>query len=81
MCLSVPAKILSVHGKYAEVSVGGTNFRASVQMIEEPLVGDYVLLHAGFAIQKISASEAAETLKLLDEMNNSCNSGLSDEVY
>jgi hydrogenase expression/formation protein HypC len=75
MCLSVPAKILSIQGEYAEVSVGGTNFRACIQMIEEPMTGDYVLLHAGFAIQKISASEAAETLKLMDEMNDGYQSG------
>lgn len=75
MCLSVPAKIISIQGVYAEVSVGGTNFRACIQMIDEPMIGDYVLLHAGFAIQRISASEAAETLKLMAEMNEGNRSG------
>jgi hydrogenase expression/formation protein HypC len=57
----------------AEVSAGGTIFKAGLQMIENAKVGDYILLHAGFAIQKISESEAAETLKLLKEMKDSLN--------
>lgn len=69
MCLSIPVKIVSIEGSMAEVSAGGTIFRAGLQMIEDAGVGDYVLLHAGFAIQKISAEEAEETLKLLREMD------------
>jgi hydrogenase expression/formation protein HypC len=42
-------------------------------MIENANVGDYILLHAGFAIQKISVKEAEETLRLLEEMNDSLN--------
>jgi hydrogenase expression/formation protein HypC len=57
----------------AEVSAGGTIFKAGLQMIENAQVGDYILLHAGFAIQKISESDAAETLKLLKEMKDSLN--------
>lgn len=70
MCLSLPAKILSVDGEIAEVSAGGAIFRANVSMIEDPQTGDYILLHAGFAISRISDDEAAMTLRLLDEMNN-----------
>jgi hydrogenase expression/formation protein HypC len=55
----------------AEVSAGGTIFKAGLHMLENAKVGDYILLHAGFAIQKISESEAAETLKLLKEMKDS----------
>jgi hydrogenase expression/formation protein HypC len=73
MCLSIPARIVSVNGSMAEVSAGGTIFKAGLQMIENAQVGDYILLHAGFAIQKISESEAAETLKLLKEMKDSLN--------
>ncbi len=47
--------------------------KQDLHMIENAEVGDYILLHAGFAIQKISEKEAAETLKLFDEMNNSLN--------
>ena len=73
MCLSIPAKIVSINGNMAEVSVGGTIFKAGLQMIENAKVGDYILLHAGFAIQKISEEEAVETLRLFEEMNDSMN--------
>jgi len=51
----------------ARVSVGGTEYEASIQMLEDVNIGDYILLHTGFAIQKISAEDAAETLKLFEE--------------
>jgi len=54
----------------AEVSAGGTIFKAGLQMVENVKVGDYILLHAGFAIQKISEEDAAETLKILKEMED-----------
>jgi hydrogenase expression/formation protein HypC len=71
MCLSIPAKIVSIDGDMAEVSAGGALFKACLQMVENVKAGDYILLHAGFAIQKISESEAEETLRLFEEMNNS----------
>ena len=55
MCLSIPARIVSIEGNMAKVSAGGALFDAGLQMIENPVVGDYILLHAGFAIQKIRA--------------------------
>ena len=73
MCLSIPARILSIDGNMAEVSAGGTIFKAGLHMIENPNIGDYILLHAGFAIQKISEEEAAETLKILREIDNALN--------
>jgi len=73
MCLSIPAKIVSIDGTMAEVSAGGAVFKAGLHMIENAEVGDYILLHAGFAIQKISEKEAAETIKLFEEINNSLN--------
>jgi hydrogenase expression/formation protein HypC len=57
----------------AEVSAGGAIFKAGLHMIENAEIGDYILLHAGFAIQKISEKEAEETLRLFEEMNNSLN--------
>jgi hydrogenase expression/formation protein HypC len=73
MCLSIPAKIVSIDGDMAEVSVGGSLFKAGLHMISDVKVGDYILLHAGFAIQKISEQEAAETLKILREMDDALN--------
>jgi hydrogenase expression/formation protein HypC len=73
MCLSIPARIVSINGKMAEVSAGGSIFKAGLHMIENAKPGDYILLHAGFAIQKISEKEAAETLRIIEEMNNAMN--------
>jgi hydrogenase expression/formation protein HypC len=73
MCLSIPARIVSIDGSMAEVTAGGAIFKAGLHIIENAKPGDYILLHAGFAIQIISEKEAAETLKILEEMNNSLN--------
>lgn len=71
MCLSIPAKVLSIDGDTAEVSAGGSLFKASLLMVEDVKPGDYILLHAGFAIQMVSEYEAEATLRLFEEMNNS----------
>jgi hydrogenase expression/formation protein HypC len=68
MCLSVPAKVVRIEGNIADVSAGGTIFKAGLQMVKDVKVGDYVLLHAGFALQKISIEEAEITLALLNEL-------------
>lgn len=73
MCLSIPAKVVDIKGNMADVSIGGTIFKAGLQMVENVEVGDYVLLHTGFAIQKISEEEALETLKILNEMKDAMN--------
>ncbi len=68
MCLSVPAKIIEINGEMARVAVGETIINASLQMLDDVEIGDYVLLHTGFALQKISAADAAETLALFEEL-------------
>jgi hydrogenase expression/formation protein HypC len=70
MCLSIPARVVSVSGDLADVSVGGAIFTAGLQMVENVGVGDYVLLHAGFAIEKLNEDDALETLRLLKEMDD-----------
>ncbi|MBC34998.1 MAG: HypC/HybG/HupF family hydrogenase formation chaperone [Bacteroidetes bacterium] len=70
MCLSIPAKVESINEEMATVSVGGTEYEASLQMVDDVKVGDYVLLHTGFAIQKISEEEAIETLKVYEEFDD-----------
>lgn len=69
MCLSIPGKVIKIHGDTAEVSVGGTIVKISIQMVENLRENDYVLVHAGFALQIIDEKEALETLQLLREMN------------
>jgi hydrogenase expression/formation protein HypC len=68
MCLAVPALIKSIDGDEAEVELGGVSRRASLVLTPEAKVGDYVLLHAGYAINIVDQSEAAETLNMLREM-------------
>jgi len=69
MCLSIPAKVEKIEGEMATVSVGGAIYQASLQMLDDIKVGDYILMHTGFAIQKIDEDEAAETLKTFQEFS------------
>ena len=69
MCLSIPAKVTSINGDTAVVSVGGTEYEASLQLLNDVKIGDYILLHTGFAIQKISEEDAIETLKVFKEFD------------
>ena len=67
MCLSIPAKVEKIENDMATVSVGGTTYEASLQMVEDVQIGDYVLIHTGFALQKISEEEAKATLEVFQE--------------
>lgn len=69
MCLSIPGKVIEINGDTADVSVGGTIVKVGMQMVDHVKEGDFVLVHAGFALQKINEKEALETLKLFREMN------------
>ncbi len=68
MCLAVPAKVLSVNGDKAKVDFGEGVLREVDVTIVDAKVGDYVLVHAGYAIQKLSPEEAMETLRLWSEI-------------
>jgi hydrogenase expression/formation protein HypC len=69
MCLAVPALILEKCGDQAKASVGGVVREISLELIDQPAeVGDYVLLHAGFAIHRIGREEAQQTLRLMREV-------------
>ncbi len=69
MCLVIPALIKSIDGYQAEVDIDGVTRQASLQLTPEAKVGDYVLLHTGYAINTIDPVEAEETLKLLKELS------------
>ena len=68
MCLAIPALIKSIDGQQAVADIEGVTRDISLQLTPEAKVGDYVLLHTGYAISIIDAAEAEETLKLLREM-------------
>lgn len=70
MCLAIPMKIESIEGTAARVTAGGSKLIANVMLIDEPEVGEYVLVHAGFAIRKIDESEALETIRALNELTS-----------
>ncbi|MGH2519495.1 MAG: HypC/HybG/HupF family hydrogenase formation chaperone, partial [Chloroflexota bacterium] len=65
MCLSVPAQIVEIHDRsWATVDVAGTTKRISIDLLEEVQLGDWVLLHVGFALQKIDREQAEETMAM-----------------
>jgi hydrogenase expression/formation protein HypC len=68
MCLAVPVKIVSIDGDEAETEIAGVRRRVSIALTPEAKLGDYVLLHTGYAIGVIDEAEAEETLKLLEEI-------------
>ncbi len=68
MCLSIPAEVLSIDGDMAEVSVGGTMYNASIRLVENVNVGDFILIHSGYGIAKIDEAEANDTLYLMQEI-------------
>lgn len=78
MCLSVPAKILSVDGNTAKASVGGAIVETSLHLVDNVQPGDYVLIHTGFALQRISEEEAIETIRLIKEIESG---ETSNEIY
>jgi hydrogenase expression/formation protein HypC len=69
MCLAVPARVLSIEGQEAEVDFSGVRRRISVVLTPEVRVGDYVVIHTGFAISVLDEAEALETLKLFQELD------------
>jgi len=68
MCLAIPCKIVEIDNSMAVIDADGFKGRASILLIEDPKVGEYVIVHAGFAIQKIDEKEAMESLKILHEV-------------
>ena len=67
MCLAIPSKITKIESNMATIDVDGVQREASLLLLEDAKVGEYVIVHAGFAIQKIDESAAQETLSLLRE--------------
>jgi hydrogenase expression/formation protein HypC len=68
MCLAIPMKVLDIEGTFGTVEIEGVKRKVSFQLLPHVEVGDYVLVHAGFAIEKINEEEARKTLDLLSEL-------------
>ncbi len=75
MCLAIPSKIINVENNIATIDVDGIQRQASLLLMEDAKIGDYVIVHAGFAIQKIDESAALESLNLLREAVAMAESG------
>lgn len=73
MCLAIPGKIVEItdeENHIAKVDVGGVRRGVNIGMLDDVEVGDYVLIHVGFAMSKIDEREAAETLRILQEIGS-----------
>ncbi len=71
MCLAIPVQIISVSGDRAEVIIGGNTRQVSIALTPEAKIGDYVLLHTGYAISIVDEKEAMETLELFEQIVSS----------
>jgi hydrogenase expression/formation protein HypC len=79
MCLGIPGQIVSItKNQLAEVDFSGVRREVSLMLCPEAQVGDYVLVHVGFAIQRLDEEEALETLKLFDEFLEASNESSSE---
>lgn len=65
MCLAVPAEVTEIDGETAMVDLGGIRKRVSLMLVDDVAVGDFVIVHVGFALTKLDRDEANETLALL----------------
>jgi hydrogenase expression/formation protein HypC len=73
MCVGIPMKLVEVRGEVGLVEEAGVRREVGLNLLEAPTVGQYVIVHAGYAIQLLDPEEAQETLQLLRE------AGLVDE--
>jgi len=68
MCVAVPVRIASIEGATGTGELGGAKTRVNLTLLDDVRIGDYVLLHAGFAISKMDAKDAEELLELLSSI-------------
>lgn len=78
MCLAVPAKIVTIEEGEAIVDLHGNKIRVSTLLVPEVKMGDWVLVHAGFAIQRLDEKEALETWALLKDMQKAHEQTLTE---
>ncbi|HDD64782.1 MAG TPA: HypC/HybG/HupF family hydrogenase formation chaperone [Firmicutes bacterium] len=73
MCLAIPMKVIEIEGKEAIVEMGNIRKRVNIQLVDDLKVGEYVIVHAGFAIQKIDEKQAKENIEIFKM--------IKDEIY
>jgi hydrogenase expression/formation protein HypC len=70
MCIAVPMRVIGIDGAFGRVEVGGVQRDVGLHLLPDIKTGDYVIVHAGFAIQRLDEEKALEALKLFGEMEN-----------
>lgn len=68
MCLSIPGKVIAIKSRIATIDIAGSTYQAGTHLTEDIHIGDLVLIHSGFIIQKLTEEEAEESLNLLREI-------------
>ncbi len=68
MCLGVPMQVMTIEGDTACCEIDGVQRQASLMLVEGVTVGDFVLIHAGFAIEKLDEDDAEETLRIFRQL-------------
>ena len=68
MCLAIPAKVIEINGYNAVVDIMGNQTNANIAVLENVNIGDYILVHAGFGIQKYDNITAEENIELIKEL-------------
>lgn len=74
MCLAIPLKIVEIEGKQATGEIEGLTRKVRVDFIEDLKVGDYVIVHAGFAIEKLTEKQAMDNLRAIKEVTDALES-------
>lgn len=67
MCIAVPCRLVSADGLWGEVTLGESRMKVRLDLVEDPVPGEWVLVHAGFAIERLDEDEATATLLFLRE--------------
>lgn len=68
MCLAIPSRVIAIAENHqATIDIAGVRRRVALDLVPDTQIGDYVIVHAGFAIQRLDEAEAQQTLKLLEQ--------------
>ncbi len=70
MCLAIPAQVVEIDGDQGIIDMGGVRKEISLALVDDVIVGDYVIVHVGYALNKLDPEEAAKTLAMFAEMGD-----------
>lgn len=78
MCLAIPGRVVEIEGTRGKVEFNGVAREADLTLLPDVEIGDYVLVHAGFGIQRLDASEAKETLRLFEQVAEAAEAEINE---